>query len=911
MSQLYITYCEANKSVATDIIQKLGKVKISFTPLSSKLVNDDKGLTFLIAETNQPGILLLSDNFLKSQTCMMNMLNFVQNSAVAENMKIVIIDGQYATGDVETTFDRVSSVIKYMNYWQEKYLEMRKQKRSVDSANEDAFNEKLQNVKNISSEIGDFLRLIRNKDFWTYDQLVFNNFDVFFKHFGEIGQHQAYIKTVKTSSSTSSQLNVSPPKELDRNKILIKEEEITNVPIAAKEVKEANTLNETIKKKQELNKATNNPPRTLHEKLAAQLNKENPIKEELEEEELIIEEVLQEVENAQSSTQVIENSFSVSNINNLPNKENVIESIDAQAPVDPSNISNTNKIESNIEDDFDSMDGIDIEDITDEFEGEILINSKESVLEKECIEDVYEEDEIEEVQEIKESVPRFFKDSNEMTLSAAMNAANAYMMNGAHREGMKAFETLLEDYPNNIEIRYHYAHNLREEVSDQEKATTHFEKIVKLDPTHYPSYKALAEISEQNNDFLLAKSYYEKVIYLNPDVEGVYYKLGLITAGFYAEKPKLAISYFKKAILQNPNNEDAYYRLALIYAEQKGGDKKALKNYLKTLKINPHHPFANYDLALLYYKMGDQKNAAKYYKKAWNINAELKTDENDLAFKFEEKKKKNSNIEISKERKTIPFIDNDKVVLITGATSGIGRATAMKFAEHGFRIIMTGRRADRLEALKTDFESAFNCKVKTLPFDVRDLEEVKSMINNLDEEWKNIDVLINNAGLAKGYAPIHEGEIDHWETMIDTNIKGLLYLTRAVAPHMVARKSGHIINVCSSAGKEVYPNGNVYCATKHAVDALTKAMQLDLYKHNIRVGQVSPAHVEETEFAYVRFEDKEKAKIYNDFQPLKSSDVADAIFYIVNTPSYVNVQDIVLMGTQQANSTNIDRSGRK
>ena len=158
---------------------------------------------------------------------------------------------------------------------------------------------------------------------------------------------------------------------------------------------------------------------------------------------------------------------------------------------------------------------------------------------------------------------------------------------------------------------------------------------------------------------------------------------------------------------------------------------------------------------------------------------------------------------------------------------------------------------------------------------------------------------------------INEGKIEHWETMIDTNVKGLLYMTRAISPNMVKRKKGHIINVCSTAGKEVYTNGNVYCATKHAVDALTKGMRLDLYKHNIRVGQISPAMVESTEFAKVRFEgDKKKANIYSDFNPLTSDDVADAIYYMATRPPHINIQDVVLMGTQQANSTNVNRNGR-
>lgn len=250
-------------------------------------------------------------------------------------------------------------------------------------------------------------------------------------------------------------------------------------------------------------------------------------------------------------------------------------------------------------------------------------------------------------------------------------------------------------------------------------------------------------------------------------------------------------------------------------------------------------------------------------------------------------------------------------VLITGATSGIGRATAEMFAKHGHHLALTGRRKDRLDTLCNDLRSRYQIETLGLHFDVRDHQACEVAVNSLPDFWKEPDVLINNAGLAQGLHPIHEGIIDDWETMIDTNVKGLLYMTRLITPSMVARKHGHIINICSIAGQEVYPKGNVYCATKYAVDALTKAMRLDLYTYGIRVSQISPAHVEETEFARVRFHgDEARAKIYEDFKPLKSSDVAEAVYFIASRPEYVNIHDLVISGTQQAGTNFINRSGR-
>ncbi len=251
----------------------------------------------------------------------------------------------------------------------------------------------------------------------------------------------------------------------------------------------------------------------------------------------------------------------------------------------------------------------------------------------------------------------------------------------------------------------------------------------------------------------------------------------------------------------------------------------------------------------------------------------------------------------------------NKCVLITGATSGIGQATAREFAMHGYDLILTARREDRLKFMQQELTAGYPVAVDILAFDVQHHDQCASAVSTIS---KPVDILINNAGLARGLDFIHEGDLAHWEQMIDTNVKGLLYMTRLISPGMVARKSGHIINLCSTAGKEIYPKGNVYCATKFAVDALTKAIRADLYTHGIRVSQVAPGHVEETEFARVRFDwDQQKANIYSDFNPLTSRDVAEAIYFIASRPAHVNIQDILMMGTQQAGSMMVDRSGRK
>jgi len=245
-------------------------------------------------------------------------------------------------------------------------------------------------------------------------------------------------------------------------------------------------------------------------------------------------------------------------------------------------------------------------------------------------------------------------------------------------------------------------------------------------------------------------------------------------------------------------------------------------------------------------------------------------------------------------------------VLITGATSGIGKATAELFAEKGYKLVVCGRRQDRLNALINSLSE--KTEAMGLLFDVRDREKVQASIASLPSEFANIDVLVNNAGNAHGLDPIQDGSLDDWDAMLDINVKGLLYVSKAVIPGMIERQSGHIINIGSTAGKEVYPNGNVYCASKHAVDAINQGMRIDLNGKGIRVGAINPGMVA-TEFSEVRFKgDKERAeKVYQGFTPLKASDIADIIYFVVSRPYHVNIADLTVMSTDQASSTIVNK----
>lgn len=249
-----------------------------------------------------------------------------------------------------------------------------------------------------------------------------------------------------------------------------------------------------------------------------------------------------------------------------------------------------------------------------------------------------------------------------------------------------------------------------------------------------------------------------------------------------------------------------------------------------------------------------------------------------------------------------------KTALITGATSGIGEACAHLFAQQGYRLILLARREERLTGLAKHFTDKYAVEIKTLVADVRDKVIVADVLEKLPDTWKQVDVLINNAGLSAGLDPIDKGDTDDWDTMIDTNVKGLLYVTKVVSNWMIPVKKGHIINIGSIAGKEVYPNGNVYCATKHAVDALNKGMRIDLLPYSIKVTAINPGMVE-TEFSEVRFKgDVERAKkVYEGLEPLMAQDIAEAIWFAVSRPAHVNINDMLIMPAAQATATLVNR----
>jgi len=908
-----IGYHPDNQDIADKVMEGLRQAGIELQAIQGSHPIEEHSLGMQLAETAVPVVILVSDNFLKSAESMFKVCEAFNKLSGENKIQALVTDGKYrkeGTEEIEsipTSFDRVSDVLKYMNYWQDRYVELRKQKRKFLPGEENTLEKELEITRSISTEVGEFLRKLRETRCYTLEEFSENNFHAFFKFTG----HPSHIK---------------PPEAPSEGE---KEAEFEEPPLGLSEIPGMDML---------AKKGEEEPPGIA------------PI--EIKEERELEERDLQEV--------------SPEDANPEPDFEQEFEELSAiQASLEEETDFHQTSLDSLIDD-------------TSEGEVEELIHPAEDEEKRIILPANFGKEEV--VQ------------PTNLDTEAAL--ANAYKLldSGAIEKGLKVFKNLLDKHPANPSLRYRYAVVLVKYDHNFKEASHELESLLALNPKHVDAWFLLAELAELQNDSLLAKNFYEKVAAHDPNYPGVFYRLGIITLQHFEHKRKTALRYFRKAIKKNKKNVDAHYRIAILLNEFFGKHWKAEKFFKKTLKLDRRHPFANYDLACMYHRLGDKSRASSFYKKAVKVNPELKTPQNEEAFRYDwhspfdeeaslpEQLKEEEDAEFTQltqeweaiqpnqtyaknspderlhqndisdfeselleagelsdeeinpksthrhnmensnqttteqnQHSTSRYKDSAPVIFVTGATSGIGKATAEIFAQNGYRLIAAGRRKKRLQALKTGLKKQFGASVRILPFDLRKKKAVKKAVKSLKKKWKKIDILINNAGLAKGFAPIHEGNLEDWDTMIDTNVKGLLYMTRAIAPLMVKKQSGHIINVASSAGKEVYPNGNVYCATKHAVESLTEAMRIDLHKHNIRVSQVSPGHVEETEFALVRFEQDaaRAAQVYENFQPLKAKDVAEIIFFIATRPHHVNIQDVFVLGTQQASNIFIDRSGRE
>jgi len=923
--KIIIAHHSANQQEVNDVIQNLGRAGYAFEQLACNL--SGARLYQRIKETNDRIILLISDNFLRCEDCMFELLPTFQDLIRVNRIKAVVVDGVYQdeeTGIITTkptSFDRVSSVIQYMNYWQDQYLDVRRQKRQVPYEKEAILNDQLKVIRSISSEIGEFLRFLRNRDHTTYEEFRSNNFYSFFAFINDLATHAQF-----EAAPLQIEERVLPQAENHYEEEEAQEAEQIVTPIETTQATEPEVdINEIsgIDLLSDLS-VPEVPVETAEEEVAEETeNLDN----------LVAADPIPDISELLEDTSV-----------ELSSREEEELTLDLPEFVASEEVPLAATVE---------------EEAPTKEENEETITETVSVPE-EVIPAVEEKEEEIEVPVAVDSEP----ETPNPSLASLLELGNQQIQEGNFYTALHTYEDGLKIYSESPALRYTYARALLKYRDDVAGTKKQLKTLLEYDSQNTDAFYLLGEIEEIQENYPAAKSNFEQVIAIDSSYPNANYRLANLLANKFDGMEESAAQYFATAIVQDEQNADAHYQYAILQDEFFNNKELAIQHFLQTVQHQADHPFAHYDLAVLYHSLEQAESAKAAYEKAVTFNPEVKTLQNDQVFlgvtpivekeateinvgvseieaskelihklqedikRLEDLVLKNQNLlqtaqndianlpvlEIPEEKEEVQLetVKKEvKTVLITGATSGIGRATADLFATNGHRLILTGRRIQRLEELKATFQENYDSEILIQDFDVRDPLSVEEMVESLPAEWRSIDILVNNAGLAKGFEAFHEGKLEDWETMIDTNIKGLLYMSRAISPLMVEKGEGHLINVCSIAGKEVYPNGGVYCATKHAVDALTKGMRLDLHKFGIRVSQVAPAHVEETEFALVRYEgDQERAKIYEDFQPLKSSDVADSIYYIATRPKHVNIQDIVLLGTQQASATIIDRSGR-
>ena len=903
--KIALAYSIDNLPVAEAIAQALAPTNYAVFHYYCKKNGKEAPLSEQLRDFNGTILLLISDNFLKSVHCMNRALQLVQLKGT--QMLPVVIDGrvkdeatqQYV--QVPTKFERIGDIIPYINYWQNQYLDLRSQKRRIESADDfekDALNEHLRILRQVSSEASEFLRVLRNMKYLQFDDFIENHLQALFQFLEDEEEWTSF--KAKTPFL----------------KIEVKEDFIPSA------LEEGEKFAESLQKQEANSAATPSSEIVILPPIDP---KEEPIPAHVEEEKAPVAVEPLAIESFGTIGKVIEaNAITFAppvTTNGMGVNGTTISELDHDVPTPPIDTP-TPPSTSN-----------ELPPLNEESEAEI----------KEKIGDL-------------------------------LRQARGLVSAGQVEAGLNFMKLATRQYPGYPELHYAYGYLLAQNTNDLDAAANQLDMALSVSPTHEPAHFLLAELAELRQDFASARSHYEQVAATDPNFPDVFYRLGSLIKNHFPTEQHLAAKYFEQATQQAPQNVDAHYQYGILLNEVVGDYQKARDFFLATLTLQPKHPFAHYDLAILYHQQGDLSKAHDEYQAAIAINPELQTPDNDLAFQLPapvitppiitpaeitptiitpttttpilpmteavttssspvanlgNQSNEQDTIELLRQNllrleemlsakaqaepaKVEPPKPEPKTVFITGASSGIGYATAHLFASHGHRVIINGRRAENLATLEHEIKEQYQTDVLVLPFDVTDNQGMQTAIAHMPEEWHNIDILINNAGKAKGLNEIQDGLLEHWEEMIDTNIKGLLYLTRVVASFMVAQEKGHIINIGSIAGKEAYAKGNVYCATKAAVDMLTKTMRLDLHKYNIRVSQVAPGAVEETEFSLVRYDgDAEKAaKTYDDFMPLQAKDVAETIYFITNQPPHVNIQDVLIMPTQQASASVINRSGR-
>lgn len=948
MNRILLAYCRDNAPLAAEIDRKLSRIGIPFEHITDQEGAEQGYMANYLSGTPEPVLLLVTDNFLKSAGCMSGMLAALQTMMRDRRVVTVVADGvrREDGAEVPTHFDRMVYALQYMNHWQSTWLELSDRHSHADGAAKEAMLDELNATRNIANEMGDLISALRESGHITYPEFESHEFAAFFQRFGLQHWHEQYKHiTAQEAVPAETTLANMAPEDLELPTLQVSGD------MAHSNGHELPTASVSME-----------PDSTAEVADAPHFDKMDDLLQHLEQEEQPAEVAIPYHEPETTDLPTLEPSpepvtaITTEDVRSAASADagdEDVEAIVAQHINDAWFWLENGHTERGLE-----LLSAALEQYPDNTALQASLEQARAQYEPAAAATLASSPSL----PVAEVVPA--------VMPQLMNSeARSYELMGdmAMQKGDFLFAKYCWDRTVELESAYPgiyrklgmmVTENLREY---RETGMQYLKKALAQNPADAEVHLALARVALQNNEPEAAEVYYRSAVAADPPLKTLDNDLLFL--------PEYALQTQEKqeapvvVVTESPQEEERVAEVVAALLQEEASTAWPIDAAPETILETPAGAMPDAEFS----DTGSGSGAENVHTpevsdsaavSSINGNA-VETEVPEEAPSFESEMGMplpslpdqtgmpavtTSEMEIpgpetapeghlAPESVVNPMLQPESAaaepqalpsaqapvpaqevltVLITGATSGIGLATAELFARNGHRLILTGRRVDRLSDLKRHFESETQTDVLMLPFDVRDLGAVRAALENLPEAWQTVDVLINNAGLAKGLAPIQEGELDHWETMIDTNIKGLLYVTRVVAPGMVRRRRGHIVNIGSIAGKEIYPSGNVYCASKAAVDALTRAMRLDLHAHNIRVSQISPGHVEETEFAVNRFDgDAERgAKVYENFQPLKASDVAEVIYFMVTRPAHVNIQDVVLYGTQQASATVIDRSGR-
>lgn len=950
MNRILLAYCRENAPLAAEIDRKLSRIGIPFEHITDQEGSEPGYMANYLSSTPEPVLLLVTDNFLKSAGCMSGMLAALQAMLRDRRLVTVVADGvrREDGAAVPTHFDRMVYALQYMNHWQSTWLELSDRHSHADGAAKEAMLEELNATRNIANEMGDLISALRESGHLTYSEFESQAFAAFFQRFGLQHWHEQYkhivaqeavpIETVLANTAPEDLLlpDLEATAELPGNLAHANGHEwplasVSLEPESTAEVVDTARFDKMDDLLQHLEQAE--PP---EEVATPHLDSDTPD--------------LTAPEPAPQPTTTI----TATEVNSTASTEAAGEDVEAIVAqhIDDAWFWLEN---GHAERGFDLLAAA-LEQYPDNTSLQASLERARAQYEPSAA-------------TLASSPSLPVAEVAPAVMPQLMNSeARSYELMGdmALQKGDFLFAKYCWDRTVELEPAYPgiyrklgmmVTENLREY---RETGMQYLKKALAQNPADAEVHLALARVALQNNEPEVAEVYYRSAFAADSALKTLDNDLLFLpeyalqtsekeeAPAVVAQESPLAEARVVEVVaapLQEVTDlawpADAVQETSVEtptgampdaeFSDTGSGAESAhtpdvsdnaavsgIHSNATETEVPDDAPSFEPEMEMPLPSLPDQTGTPAVAPPEMEIPAGPETapeghlaPESVVAPMLPPEPAAVEPQAFPAPQVPVPA-QEVLTVLITGATSGIGLATAELFARHGHRLILTGRRVDRLSDLKRHFESETQTDVLMLPFDVRDPGAVRAALENLPEAWQTVDVLINNAGLAKGLAPIQEGELDHWETMIDTNIKGLLYVTRVVAPGMVRRRRGHIVNIGSIAGKEIYPSGNVYCASKAAVDALTRAMRLDLHGHNIRVSQISPGHVEETEFALNRFDgDAERgAKVYENFQPLKASDVAEVIYFMVTRPAHVNIQDVVLYGTQQASATVIDRSGR-